>query len=159
MFSQIESNTVRGKIGEYIVSWAIGAEDSSLDTWQAYDLMSPNGKKIEVKTTSYLQNWEQGVQNRTPKFVVRPTRKWNKTTGLAKERTYNSNIYVLCYYSWLDKKTIDVLNLNHWKFWVFSKKELIKIFDGHQSITTTKLEKKGHIPISVRNLKSQILSK
>jgi len=159
MFSRIESNTLRGKIGEYIVSWAIGAEETSQDPWQAFDLISPHSKKIEVKTTSFLQDWEHGEKNRNPKFIIKPTRKYTRASGLEKERTYNADIYVLCYYSWLDKKTIDVLNLNHWKFWVFSKNELLEVFNGNYSITVKKLEKKGHYPITAQELKQTILSK
>ena len=99
MFSRIESNVLRGKIGEYIVSWAIGAEETSQDPWQAFDLISPHFKKIEVKTTSFLQDWEHGEKNRNPKFIIKPTRKYTRASGLEKERTYNADIYVLCYYA------------------------------------------------------------
>ena len=75
-----------------------------------------------------------------PKFIIKPTRNYTSENGLAKNTSYNADIYVLCYYSWLDKKTTDVTNLNHWKFWVFSLNELLHVFDGHHSITVKKLE-------------------
>ncbi len=159
MFSRLESNTLRGKVGEYIVSWALSVDNRPQDPWQAFDLLSPNGKRIEVKTTSFVQDWEHGEENRTPKFVIKPTRNYTSDKGLAKDTSYNADIYVLCYYSWLDKKTTDVTNLNHWKFWVFSLKELLNIFDGHHSITVKKLESLGHRPVSAFDLGKSILSK
>jgi hypothetical protein len=158
MFSRLESNTLRGKVGEYIVSWALGVAEPQ-DPWQAFDILAPNGKRIEVKTTAFVQDWEHGEKNRAPKFIIKPTRNYTSENGLAKNTSYNADIYVLCYYSWLDKKTTDVTNLNHWKFWVFSLNELLHVFDGHHSITVKKLESKGHRAISAFDLGKTILSK
>jgi len=79
--------------------------------------------------------------------------------GLSKNKSYNADTYVLYYYSWLDKTIVDVMNLNHWKFWVFSLKEILNVFDGHDSITVKKLESKGYKPITVFDLNKAIVSK
>jgi len=158
-FSMLEDNTLRGIVGQYIVAWAIGADKVIHDSWQSYDLLAPNGKKIEVKTTSFAQIWKYGEKNRRPLFVIKPTRYYTPEKGLGDEVSYNADIYVLCYYSWPDSNSMDVTNINHWKFWVFSLSELLSILNGKKSISVKKLEQLCYKPLTAFQLKDAVLSK
>jgi len=158
-FSMLEDNTLRGIVGEYIVAWAIGVDNVIHDSWQAYDLLAPNGKKIEVKTTSFAQIWKHGEKNRRPLFVIKPTRYYTHEKGLENHMSYNADIYVLCYYFWTDSNSMDVTNIDHWKFWVFSLNELLGVLDGKKSIGIKKLEQTGHKPVDASQLKEIIFSK
>ncbi|MGI0010674.1 MAG: hypothetical protein ACREAE_04660 [Nitrosopumilaceae archaeon] len=158
-FSMLEDNTLRGVVGQYIVAWAIGADNVIHDSWQAYDLRARNGKKIEVKTTAFVQVWQHGEKNRRPLFVIKPTRYYTHEKGMQKQRSYNADIYILCYYSWNDSSTMDVTNLGHWKFWVFSLKELLTVLNGKKSISVRKLQNLGYNPLNVFELKEAVLAK
>lgn len=158
-FSMLGDNTLRGIVGQYIVAWAIGADNVIHDSWQAYDLLAPNGKKIEVKTTSFAQIWKYGKKNRRPLFVIKPTRYYTHQKGLEEKKSYNADIYVLCYYSWADSDSMSITNINHWKFWVFSLNELLGILDGKKSVSVKRLEQAGHKPLTAIQLKDVILSK
>jgi len=58
--SDLLSNTTRGTLAEFIVAMAMDIDLSNFrEEWDAYDLETKNGIKIEVKTSAYLQSWFQ----------------------------------------------------------------------------------------------------
>lgn len=58
-YSNLTSNTQRGTYAEFLVSVAVGAKAETKTDWGPYDVLSPEGIKIEVKTSGYLQAWKQ----------------------------------------------------------------------------------------------------
>ncbi|HKU49920.1 MAG TPA: hypothetical protein VJP79_08220, partial [Nitrososphaera sp.] len=157
-YSDLMENTTRGIVAQYIVAWAIGVDGSRHDPWRSYDLLSKEGKRVEVKATGFLQAWDYGAAGRKPLFVLAPKLQWSKETGLAKEPTWNADIYVLCYFYWTDLKTADIMNLDQWKFWVFGKDELVKVLDGRQSLTVSFLEKNNYRPFNAFQLMEAVAS-
>lgn len=58
--SDIVSNATRGVLAEFIVVKAMGNISSSVrNEWDAYDLETDDGIKIEVKSAAYIQSWHQ----------------------------------------------------------------------------------------------------
>jgi len=58
--SDLISNATRGRFAEFIVASALGINMENVrDEWSAYDLISPEGIKIEVKSAAYIQSWHQ----------------------------------------------------------------------------------------------------
>ena len=55
-YSDIVGNTNRGALAEFIVARAIGSEPAVRNDWAAYDLETPRGIKVEVKSSAYLQS-------------------------------------------------------------------------------------------------------
>ena len=49
----------RGLLAEYIVAHALDLADAVRSEWDAYDLLLPNGIKLEVKSAAYIQSWYQ----------------------------------------------------------------------------------------------------
>jgi len=58
-FSDLVGNTDRGNLAEYIVAMAVGAVAPVRNSWAPYDIEGPNGEKIEVKSSAYVQAWHQ----------------------------------------------------------------------------------------------------
>ena len=54
--ADIVGNTNRGALAEFIVARAIGSEPAVRNDWAAYDLETPSGIKVEVKSSAYLQS-------------------------------------------------------------------------------------------------------
>jgi hypothetical protein len=52
-------NSLRGLLAEYLVRAAVGSQVAVRVEWDAYDLETPAGIKVEVKTSGYLQSWDQ----------------------------------------------------------------------------------------------------
>ena len=61
-FSDLMGNTERGVLAEYLVARAIRAKRPVRNSWAAYDIDSPDGTKIEVKSASYVQSWHQNIR-------------------------------------------------------------------------------------------------
>ena len=58
--SDILSNATRGRFAEFIVGTVIGLNPENLrEEWDAYDLKTNEGIKIEVKSAAYIQSWSQ----------------------------------------------------------------------------------------------------
>ena len=59
--SDLVSNTARGVLAEYIVARAlkIPTGEEIRDEWAPFDLLTPDGIKIEVKSAVYVQSWKQ----------------------------------------------------------------------------------------------------
>jgi hypothetical protein len=88
------------------------------DEWAAYDLETPSGIRIEVKSAAYLQAWHQERPSRIA-FDTRPTRAWDpKTNILAAEPSRQADVYVFALLAHLEKATLDPLDVSQWQFFV-----------------------------------------
>ena len=56
--SDLRMNNVRGYLAEFLVAKAVGASGGRVE-WDAYDVLSPEGIRIEVKSSAHLQVWDQ----------------------------------------------------------------------------------------------------
>lgn len=83
-FSDLVSNTERGKLAEYIVATAMGCDEGTSPTWGSFDLLSPEGIKIEVKASAYIQSWEQKSFSRI-EFSIAESLYWDGV-AYAKEK-------------------------------------------------------------------------
>ncbi len=58
--SDILNNTTRGKFAEFIVGTAMEMNPKKLrDGWDAFDITTDNGIKMEIKSAAYIQSWNQ----------------------------------------------------------------------------------------------------
>lgn len=120
--SEVLGNTLRGILAEYIVSMDLDCETDIRVEWDAYDLLSPEGIKVEVKSASYLQSWTQEKLSKIS-FGIQPTYGWDITINApGKELKRQSDVYVFCVLAHKDKSTVDPLNLGQWEFYVVSTK-------------------------------------
>ena len=133
--SDIVGNTNRGAIAEFIVAMAIGSEASVRNDWAAYDLETPSGIKVEVKSSAYLQSWHQAKMS-TPSFSIRKAREWfPETNEFSEERLRHSDVYVFCLLAYRgDKRLLDPLDLTQWEFYVIKTSEIDRIFEERASI-------------------------
>ena len=122
--SDILSNVTRGRFAEFIVATALNVDPKTVrDEWGAYDLTSPEGIKIEVKSASYLQSWKQNKLSEIS-FYVKKTLKPDEAAKYSGFPSLWADVYVFCLLKHEDKKTVDPLNLDQWEFFVLSKHEI-----------------------------------
>ncbi len=116
--SDLISNAMRGRFAEYLVALALGVADGVRVEWDAYDLQTVSGVKVEVKSAAYLQRWYQ----RRPSvitFDILPTLGWTAATNTySPERKRQADVYVFALLAHRDKATLDPLNLDQWEFYV-----------------------------------------
>ncbi len=138
--SEILGNALRGVLAEYIVSIDIGCDGQVREEWDAYDLVTPEGIKVEVKSASYLQSWEQKELSKIS-FGIQPTRVWESSNKYSKEVKRQSDVYVFCVLAHKDKETVDPLNMAQWDFYVVATRVLDEKVGEQKSISLSSLLK------------------
>ena len=118
--SDLMNNTIRGILAEFIVAQSLGIAENIRFPWDAYDLLLPNGIKIEVKSSAYLQSWYQKkLSNIT--FGIGKTKEWNEQTNQQdSESKRQADIYVFCLLNHTIQDTIDPLDMDQWDFYILS---------------------------------------
>ena len=117
--SDLISNAMRGRFAEFIVCSAIGSDlENVRNEWDAYDLITPQGIKIEVKSSAYIQSWKQNTYSKIS-FSIKPSKYWdaknNTTDSVAKRQ---ADIYIFCLLKHKEQSTIDALKMEQWEFYV-----------------------------------------
>jgi hypothetical protein len=157
--SDLVNNAIRGIVAEYIVARALGVADSGVrEGWAAFDLETPSGIKVEVKSAAYVQSWHQKRLS-TIKFVTPKTREWNADTNIqSRESKRQADVYVFALLAHADKTTIDPLNLDQWRFYVLPTATLDGRTRSQHSITLASLEKLCSGNITYSDLPSAVES-
>lgn len=116
--SDLTNNAFRGMLAEFIVACDLGVDNGIRTEWDAYDLITENGIKIEVKSSAYLQSWHQTKPSRV-EFSICPTKGWDASTNIySSERKRQADVYVFALLKHLDKSTLNPLNLEQWDFYI-----------------------------------------
>ncbi|GAA1761288.1 hypothetical protein GCM10009795_004650 [Nocardioides hankookensis] len=102
--------------------------------WDAADLLTPDGLRVEVKSAAYLQTWAQTRPSRIT-FGIRPTTGWDAATNsLSETRMRQSDVYVFALLHHQNKSTVDPLDLDQWTFHAMSTLKLNKYVPEQRSI-------------------------
>ena len=142
-YSDLVGNAERGAFAEYLVACALGIHSSIRVSWDKYDLCSLKGVTIEVKTTGYLQTWEQKELSK-PIFGIQPTYGWN-----SQDNTYDSvqkrqaDVYVFCVHKHTEQNTIDPLQVSQWEFYLMPTKILNEKFHSQKTASLSALIRAG----------------
>jgi hypothetical protein len=88
-------NTERGVLAEFIVPTALGIPaDGVREGWAAWDLTTPGGVRVEVKSAAYLQSWAQKKLSRIS-FSTPRTLTWDADgRGFADVAWRHAHVYV-----------------------------------------------------------------
>ena len=115
--SDLLNNTLRGALAEFLVASAIGIDTSEArQDWTPYDLLSPSGRKIEVKCSAYLQSWNADRLSKI-QFSIRPARSWDSENDFSDDVKRWSDLYVFCLYASKDRSETP-LQLEQWEFYL-----------------------------------------
>ena len=143
--SGLMNNTTRGILAEFIVAQSLGIAESIRSPWDAYDLLLPNGIKIEVKSSAYIQAWYQKkLSNIT--FGIGKTRGWNEQTNQQdSELKRQADIYIFCLLNHEIQDTIDPLDMDQWDFYILLTSELDDKVGDQKKIGLNSLMKLDHL--------------
>ena len=155
--SDLLSNATRGRFAEFIVAGALGIPfDEVRDEWGAFDLVSPEGIKIEVKSAAYIQSWHQAKPS-IISFRVPKTRAWNPDTNKQEmESRRQADVYVFALLAHSDQETIDPLNVNQWHFYVLPTAELDSRTRSQHSISLKSLAALSGGEVTYNELKEKV---
>ena len=125
---------MRGVLAEYIVASDLGVTHKPRVGWDAYDLKTTSGIKVEVKSAAYLQSWFQKCHSDI-RFNIKPTRKYDGSTNeLDTEIKRQADVYVFCLLKETDKSKVDPLDLDQWVFYILPASALNGIFPKQRTI-------------------------
>lgn len=110
-------NANRGMLAQFLVAQAVGDQRLRDDGWGNFDVLTPEGIKVEVKSSGYLQSWKQP---RLSKIVFSGLigYSWSDETGYGAEREVRADVFVFAVHTCQDPATYDPLDLTAWAFYV-----------------------------------------
>lgn len=125
-FSDLLVNTTRGVFAEWMVASLLNIPlPSDRVEWDAYDLVTPEGIKIEVKCGSYRQRWHTHHPVSKIIFSGLRARTGSADTGLYTDgRSYNADLYVFSMQIEKDIARWDAFDLDQWRFFVLRKRDV-----------------------------------
>ncbi len=154
--SDLVNNAFRGVLAEYLVATAIGCDQNPRREWDAYDLETAEGIKVEVKSAAYLQSWSQQDYSAI-QFNIKPSQGWN-----AVENTYSpeakrqADVYVFCMLKHKDKTSIDPLNLSQWDFYILPTSTLNDSLGQQSTLSLSSLLKLNPVQASYESILVEI---
>lgn len=142
-YSDLVGNAERGALAEFIIACALGIQDTERISWDRYDLLMPEGIAIEVKTSGYLQTWEQKGLSK-PVFGISPTYGWDsKTNKFDETKRRQSDIYVFCVHKHTEQRTVNPLSISQWEFYLMPTEKINEKFGAQKTVSLSSLKKAG----------------
>ena len=150
--SDLTNNATRGLVAEYLVACAVGVEGGVRSGWDAYDVLTPSGIRVEVKSSSRWQTWGQKSPSLL-QFGIRPTREWSaETNEMAAEARRQADVYVFAVLECADKACLDPLELGQWRFYVLPTSVLNEAFPIQKMVSLKALERVGAVGVGFGRL-------
>lgn len=110
-------NSTRGMLAQFLVAKALADPRLQDDGWGNFDVLTPEGLKVEVKASGYLQSWQQKSLSKIV-FSGLKARSWDPETRYSAEPEFRADIYVFAVHTCQDLETYDPLDLDAWIFYV-----------------------------------------
>ena len=144
-YSDLLNNTYRGVMAEFLVYSSMlpptppSSRTQMRADWLPYDVTSPSGRRIEVKSAAYLQSWTKDYYSQIL-FDIAPKHAWTPEEGSSPELKRNSDIYVFCVYTALTREK-SILDLDLWDFYVLATSTLNQKVPNQKKIALSSLQK------------------
>lgn len=138
-YSDLFNNTQRGVLAEFLIHSALeNISTQPRADWLPFDITSPSGRRIEVKSAAYLQSWTTDFPSQI-RYDIAPKLAWNGQ-GYATEAKRNCDLFVFCLYTALthDKS---ILDLDYWEFYVLPTSILNTRIPNQKTISLSSLLK------------------
>ena len=154
-YSDIMGNTERGVFAEFLVATALGIDNIPRQNWLPYDLLYKKEIRIEIKSSAYLQSWEQEKLSNII-FGIKKSRSWDPNTNKLNDIVQrDSNLYVFCLYAEKEKSKANLLDLDKWEFYILPTKTINEKLQEQQTIGLTKLKSLSE-PVPFDKIKEMI---
>ena len=131
--SDLLDNAARGVLAEFLVvralnyTLALNYTYEPRHEWDATDVRTESGLKVEVKSAAYAQTWAQNAPSKISFDIAPRSREWNAKTD--EYETYEppkriADVYVFCLLGQPDDPCPDPMDLDQWEFYVLAKETL-----------------------------------
>jgi hypothetical protein len=139
-YSETIGNAQRGVLAEYLVGLAVGGVgDRARVEWDAFDVVTPDGITVEVKSSAYLQSWRQERPSKI-QFGIGETLGWTAASNTyAEVAGRQADVYVFCLFNSRKRGEADPLDTRQWRFWVTSTEHLTAMVGRQKTISLNAL--------------------
>jgi hypothetical protein len=141
-FSGLVTNMTRGVLAEYLVCKALGLTDQVMNDYDSYDAVLPDGKRIEVKSSGYIQRWPQKAPSKITFGIGKKLAYDYDAFAFEKDPRRHSDIYVFACHHHMDKGTVDPMDVSQWTFYVVPTVKINEVFPVANSVTLAAIELK-----------------
>lgn len=156
-FSDLRENIVRGVLAEFLVAKAVGDPSPLRRAWDNFDVTAPDGTRIEVKSSAYLQSWRQKAHSRIT-FAGLMGRAWSYDTNeLDADPSLRADVYVFALHNCREPDQYDALVLDAWEFYVVSV-ETLRAAGSPKSVSLAFLERAGVEAVAFAGLSDAIIA-
>ena len=156
-YSDIIGNIERGHFAEYLVACALNVRQNTRVEWDKYDVLTNDDISIEVKSSGYVQTWQQKGKSKIA-FSIRPTRAFNsKANAYEREIKRQAQIYVFCVHNYEKKdEGLTPLDMKQWDFYILPTEKLNMEVKEQKTISLQKIIKLGAEKCSYSELSASI---
>lgn len=152
--SDLQDNTNRGTLAEYLVATALGVSLRVRESWANWDIETDDGIRVEVKASGFLQSWPQSRLSQI-RFGNLTGRTWDPETGAFSEmRSLRADVYVFAVQMVEQHETFDPLDLDQWRFWVASREAMSSL--NTRSVSLTAVRRVALADVTFRGLAEAI---
>lgn len=156
--SDLVSNVLRGRVAEFLVARALGVDQGVRNEWDAYDLLTNTGLRVEVKSAAYLQSWAQRCTS-SISFDIRETVAWDadsNTFAPESERRRQADLYVFALLAHEKKETLNPLDVSQWEFFVLPTSTLNRSVGKPRRISLKRLVELNGLSCSYSSLRGRV---
>lgn len=154
-YGDLLDDDVKGAFAEWLVHKLLNVVTPRRVSWANSDVITPEGVRIEVKSTAYWQSWklldERGVMESQPKHALATDDRKIRFSGLkardstavpdsTKPKSFKSDLYVFAFQNNPDPTTWNAFDLRQWDFYLATAETLDKL--GWESISLATLRTK-----------------
>lgn len=153
-FSDLRDNTVRGELAEFLVARAVEDPSPIRRSWDDWDVTAPDGTRIEVKCSAYLQSWHQRRLSRIV-FSGLKARTWDEKTGqFSPEPVYKADVYLFAVQTTTLPEEYDMTDIDSWRFYVLPVAALRTL--DCRSISLERVQELGFQPFRYVDLADEV---
>jgi hypothetical protein len=148
-FSDVLSNINRAVLAEWLVGSALDCVGGIRPIWAPWDL-EYKGSRIEVKSTSYHQNWKRSSKSRgsfdikatAADFPIDPNIPFGPEAEYYtdEEIKRRADVYIFAYYAEQDPTRVDPWDVGGWRFYVLSTPELERHFGTQATVALSRVQ-------------------
>ncbi len=157
-YSDILTNIRRGMFAEFLVGSELGVTDNVPPAgWEYFDFLYRD-KKIEVKSSAYVQGWDQQGRVSVPSFGIAERRIWDENINdWLPEPQRSADCYVFCLYAEkADRSVASILDTNKWDFYVVPTRQINETLGAQKTVRLSGVESMTGKAVKIKQLKEQV---
>ncbi len=139
-YSDLRSNTVRPLFAEFLVGRCLGVVNEPRKEWDHVDFVYA-GKKIEVKSSAYIQTWAQAAASVITFDIAPKAKPWVAGTNTYGPPGRSADCYVLCVHIDVDRPTCEVTDTGRWDFYVLPACAIGRAFGEQKSVRLSRVRR------------------